>query len=83
MPQRTVITCLHSFCVNVDRLAAARDKAPKIIGILLVGACATMQSWLSRWIQENTGGLSHRYCPCSVGLPGHRRGMGWYLFWKA
>ena len=31
----------------MDRLAAARDKAPKIIGSLLVVSCATMQFWLS------------------------------------
>ena len=32
---RAIVTCLHSFRVNVDRLPAARDKALKIIGSLL------------------------------------------------
>jgi hypothetical protein len=31
MPQRTKIT-RYSFFVNIDRLLAARDNAPKIIG---------------------------------------------------
>lgn len=44
MTHRAIITSLHSFCVNVDRLPAARDKALKIIG---------------RWLRTNVKLLSH------------------------
>ncbi len=49
----------------MDRPAAAKDKALKIIGSLLVVSCAKMKVWLTKSFGEHKAGLSPpllRFC---------------------